>query len=106
MLKRAKERDHRELADPNAPKQKSQKKQAQASNQLTRSQTTPYNKDVCFFCEEMAGYRDTLVSTMSAGQALYAANQLSGKDELRVKLSTSVNGTDAHAIDIKYHKKC
>ena len=68
-------RHHRELADLKAPKQKSQKKHAQASNQLTRSQTTPYNKDVCFFCEGMAGYRDTLhtVSTMSAGQPLYAA---------------------------------
>ena len=43
---------------------------------------------------------------MSAGQPLYAAIQLAGNDKLRVKLSTSVNVTNAHAIDIKYHKKC
>ena len=56
----------------------------------------------------MAGYRDTLhtVSTMSVGQSLYAGIQLSGNDKLRVKLSTSVNVTDSHAIDIKYHKNC
>ena len=31
---------------------------------------------------------------------------MTGNDKLRVKLSTAVNVTDAHAIDIRYHKKC
>ena len=30
----------------------------------------------------------------------------SENDVLRVKLSTAVDATDAHAIDIKYHKNC
>ena len=51
---------------------------------------------MCFFCDKAAGYREQLrtVSTKSAGKSL------------RVKLSTAVDLKDAHAIDIKYHKKC
>jgi len=108
MLKRAKERYERELADPDESRRKScNAKESEAIYQLTRSKTTPYNRDVCFFCEGTAGYRETLrtVSTMSAGQSLHDAIELSGNDKLRVKLSTAVNVTDAHAIDIKYHKK-
>ena len=41
---------------------------------------------------------------MSAGQSLHDA--IEGNDKFRVKLSTAVNVTDAHAIDIRYHKKC
>lgn len=70
--------------------------------------TAPYNKDVCFFCDKAAGYRENLraVSTHSAGESLHDAIKISGNDNLRVKLSTAVDLKDAHAIDIKYHKKC
>ena len=63
---------------------------------------------MCFFCKKAAGYRDTLrtVSTKSAGKSLHDAIGISGIDKLRVKLSTAVDFKDAHAIDIKYHKKC
>ena len=46
------------------------------------------------------------VSTFSAGESLNEAINLSENDVLRVKLSTAVDATDAHAIDIKYHKNC
>ena len=74
--------------------------------QLTRSKTSPFNREVCFFCDEQAGYRQSLhnISTFSAGESLRAAVELSGNDKLRVKLSTAVDASDAHAIDIKYHK--
>ena len=77
-------------------------------SQLTRSQTSPYDKSVCFFCEEKENAKQPLhnVSTFSAGESLNEAINLSGNDVLRVKLSTSVDATDAHAIDIKYHKNC
>ena len=60
------------------------------------------------FCEKATGYRDTLrtVSTKSASKSLHDAIEISGNDGLRVKLSTAVDLKDAHAIDIKYHKKC
>ena len=63
---------------------------------------------MCLFCEKTAGYRDTLrtVSTNSAGKSLHDVIEISGNDELRVKLSSAVDLKDAHAIDIKYHKKC
>ena len=71
--------------------------------QLTRSQTSP-----CFFCEEIGNAKQPLhnVSTFSAGESLNKAINQSENDVLRVKLSTAVDATDAHAIDIKYHKNC
>lgn len=77
-------------------------------SQLTRSQTSPYDKSACFFCEEKGTAKQPLhyVSTFSAGESLNEAINLSGNDILRVKLSTSVDATDAHAIDIKYRKNC
>lgn len=82
--------------------------QEPSTSQLTRSKTTPYNRYVCFFCDKAAGYREQLrtVSTKSAGKSLHDAIEITGNDKLRVKLSTAVDLKDAHAIDIKYHKKC
>lgn len=107
MLSRAKERYKRALAGPDESRRKS-RDQSEESTQMTRSKTSPYNKDACFFCEEPAGYRESLhnVSTFSAGESLRSAIELSGNDKLRVKISTAVDVKDAHAIDIKYHKKC
>ena len=76
--------------------------------QLTRSKTSPYNKEACFFCDETAGYRENLhnVSTFSAGESLRAAVNMSGNEKLSVKLNTAIAGNDAPSIDIKYHLKC
>lgn len=76
--------------------------------QLTRSQTSPSDKTVCFFCEEKGNAKQPLhnVSTFSTGESLNEAINLSENDVLRVKRSTAVDATDAHAIDIKYHKNC
>lgn len=106
MLKRAKERYERQLEGPDLTRRKSAMEGA--SPQMTRSKTVPYDKNVCFFCEGSAGYRQTLhsVSTSSAGESLRAAIQMSSNDKLRVKLSSAIDPSDAHAIDIKYHRKC
>ena len=61
---------------------------------------------MCFFCEEKGKQPLHNVSTFSASESLYEAINLSGNDVLRVKLSTALDATDAHAIDIKYHKNC
>ena len=47
-----------------------------------------------------------MVRTKSAGKSLHDAIEISGNEKLRVKLSTSIDLSDAHAIDIKYHKRC
>ena len=109
MLKRAKERYERVLAGPNESRRKSRNLQeAEPISQLTRSKTTPYNKAVCFFCDGEGCNREKLreVRTMNAGTSLRGAIELSRNDKLRVKFSTAINTTDAHAIDIKYHKNC
>ena len=78
------------------------------SQQITRSKAIPYDKNVCFFCAGDAGYRQSLhsVLTSSAGESLRAAIEMSSNDKLRVKLSSAIDPSDAHAINIKYHGKC
>lgn len=95
-------RYERQLEGPNEAIRKTPKEP------LTRSKTTPYNKNSCFFCEEPESEKQPLhmVSTFSAGQSLNEAIGLSGNDILRVKVSAAVDANDAHAIDIKYHKNC
>lgn len=106
-LKRAKARYESQLEGPSAAKRKSDVTIEEAP-QLTRSKTTPFNKDVCFFCDGFAGYRQSLhnVSTTSAGESLRYAIQTSSNAKLQVKLNSAINPSDAHAIDIKYHKNC
>ena len=93
----------RELEGPNESRRKTTE-----PSKLTRSKTSPYEKNVCFFCEEPENVKLPLhnVSTFTAGQSLDEAIRLSQNDILRVKLSAAVDSSDAHAIDIKYHKKC
>lgn len=109
MIKRAKERYERELSGRNEARRKScDLLSLEAKQPLTRSKTSPYNRDVCFFCDGVGGYRQPLhtVSTSTAGSSLDAAIKKEGDEKLHVKLSTSVDSKDAHAIDIKYHKNC
>ena len=75
---------------------------------LTRSKMVPYVSNLCFFCEEKAKYQNPLhlLSTSSAGSSLDNAVKQSKDPKLLVKLSTALDSTDAHAIDIKYHKSC
>ena len=99
-LKRIKERYEREMAGHNESRRK--------SNQLTRSKTMPYDRDVCAFCEKAAGHQGPLhsISTTSAGHSLRVAIETAENARFQVKLSTAIDSEDAAAIDIKYHKKC
>lgn len=79
-----------------------------SSQILTRSQVAPYNRTSCFFCESSGTHKNPLhsVTSSNAGKALNEAIMLSGNEKLRIKLATASDMNDAHAIDIKYHKKC
>lgn len=107
MLKRAKERYERQLSGPNESRRKL-REVAVESSQLTRSKTTPFNKEVCFFCDGQASQQRPLhnVKTFSAGESLRSAAGLAGNEKLSVKLNTAVAANDAHAIEIKYHLSC
>ena len=65
-------------------------------------------KKLCFFCDVGATKGNPLhtVATENAGRALKKAVELSDNKRLCVKLNTGINPEDAHAIDIKYHKRC
>ena len=108
MLRRARERYERQLEGPNESRRKSRSDLSVEIPQLTRSKTSPYNKNVCFFCDGPPGYHKNLhnISTFSADESLRTAIEMSGNDKLSVKLNTSIAPDDAHAIDIKYHKNC
>ena len=75
---------------------------------FTRSQSVPYERELCFFCDVGATKGNPLhtVATENAGRALKKAAELSDNKRLCVKLNTGINPEDAHAIDIKYHKRC
>ena len=95
----------RELCGPNEARRKSCDLSQEAKQPRTRSKISPYNRDVCFFCDGEGGYRQALhtVSTLSAGRSLAAAVK---KEQLHVKLATAVDSKVTHAIYIKYHKNC
>lgn len=98
-------RYERQLEGPN----ESRKKVTKEPYQLTRSKTSPFDKNSCFFCEEPESEKQTLhmVSTFSAGKSLNEAIRLSGNDVLHVKLiSATLNANYGLSIDIKYHKTC
>ena len=89
-----------ESDNPITPKRKVEE------TKLTRSQTSPYNKDACFFCNEVAGYQKTLHSMTTLQLLIRDAVEISRNEKLRIKLSTAIDINDVHAIDVKYHKKC
>ena len=87
---------------PLAPREKNWEE----TKKLTRSQTCPYNKKVCFFCERVATHQEHLhsVSTTSAGQSIRSAVQILGDAKLQTKLATAIDSNDAYVIDIKYQE--
>ncbi|XP_068696007.1 uncharacterized protein [Montipora foliosa] len=109
MLKRAQQRHERQLVGPNESRRKSSVHvNSDERSILTRSQTSPFSKDVCFFCDCEAGYRETLVNvtTFGAGESLLKAISLSHNEKLTVKMNTALAANDAHSVDIKCHMNC
>ncbi|EDO37308.1 predicted protein [Nematostella vectensis] len=78
------------------------------SKKITRSQTTPYDKALCFFCDQPAKYKFSLhaVSTQAAGLSIRSAVEILGDVKLQTKLAISIDTGDAVAIDVKYQNSC
>ena len=72
---------------------------------LTHSMANPFKKELCFFCQEDKQNLRMLhgVCTFNAGEKLQQAIKAGQSDDLRVRLSTAINPSDARAIDVKYH---
>jgi hypothetical protein len=56
---------------------------------LTQSQTSPYNKDACFFCNEL---ENPAFGEHHISRTVYRdAVAISGNERLRIKLSTAID---------------
>uniref|UniRef100_UPI00358E794E uncharacterized protein n=1 Tax=Myxine glutinosa TaxID=7769 RepID=UPI00358E794E len=73
---------------------------------FTRSCTVPLDKDQCFFCQTDDDQQLFTVRTENAGKQLRKAVEMSDDASLKTRLNTSISPTDAHAIDVRYHKPC
>ena len=91
MLRRARERYERQLEGPNESRRKSRPDSSVEIPQLTRSKTSPYNKNVCSFYDGSPGYRKNLhnISTFSAGESLRTAIGMSGNRMISSQLSST-----------------
>ncbi|KAH3891909.1 hypothetical protein DPMN_016019 [Dreissena polymorpha] len=76
------------------------------STTFTRSATAPLSKDRCFFCQVDDGQSLFTVRTENAGNELKNAMQITQDPVLMTRLNNAVAPTDAHAIDVRYHKLC
>ena len=76
------------------------------STTFTRSATKPLSKDRCFFCQVDDGQRLFTVRTGNAGNAFKQAIQITQDPVLMTRLNNALSPSDAHAIDVKYHKQC
>ena len=84
------------------------KKQNPSTNSLDQRQPLTTKQFVSSAINGEECYREKLreVRTINAWMSLREAIELSRNDKLRVKFSTTINATDARAIDIEYHKNC
>ena len=115
-LQRAKERYQDNLSSGKySEKRRGQKRKStdnheslasSSTSPFTRSATVPFDKDHCFFCQEDNEERLYTLRTENSGKALREAVQLSEDPILQTRLNTSISPTDAHAIDVQYHKRC
>lgn len=79
----------------------------QSNIRLTRSGSTPYDKNSCFFCEkEIEKEPLHQFSELKTGNKLRLAVEASDNPRWKVNLSAALNPDDALSIDIKYHLPC
>ena len=106
MCKRAEKKYKKELSD-RVHKNEVSNIHASCST-FTRSKSTPYERDICFFCEQGESYGNLLheVKSDNAGRFLEQVIEKARSEKLMVKLCTAINLEDALAMKIKNHKCC
>ena len=78
----------------------------QCSTPLRRSSVEPFNKLMYFFCQEDNGKKLHEITSLSVGDKLRKAVEMSSNDKWKIQLSAALDSKDARAIDIKYHLPC
>ena len=96
MYKRAEERYHEKIlaARSRPDRRESSESFSSECGTFTRSQSVPYKREICFFCDVGATKGDPLhiVATENAGRAFEKAVELSNNERLCVKLDGRVIG--------------
>ena len=78
-----------------------------SSTPITRSATEPLRRDYCiFFWQKDDGQNLFTVRTENAGKALRQAVEISQSQVLMTQLNNAISPSDAHALDVRYHKVC
>ena len=77
-----------------------------SSTPFTRSSTDPYDKALCFFCQRTDGQPIYLVRSDSAGKSLREAVDVAQNPVFMTRLNTAIAPSEAHAIDVMYHRSC
>ncbi len=77
-----------------------------SSTPFTRSSTEPYDKALCFFCQRNDGKPIYVVRSDSAGKSLRDAVEVAQNPVFMTRLNTAIAPSDAHAIDVMYHRSC
>ena len=94
---RGRKRKHLEIDEPSTS----------SGSPFTRSSTSQLNSSLCCFCQVDVSQEQLIkVSTNSAGEALKHAVEVSQNAVFKTRLNTSIATSDAHAIDVGYHKPC
>ncbi len=84
----------------------SQMEESATTAPFTRSATEPLKKSYCFFCQKDDGQTLFTVRTENAGKELRRALEISQDQVLTTRLNNAIPPSDAHAIDVRYHKLC
>lgn len=77
-----------------------------SSTTFTRSSTQPYDKALCFFCQRNDGKPSYVVRSDNAGKSLRDAVEVAQNPVFMTRLNTAIAPSDAHAIDVVYHRSC
>jgi len=76
-----------------------------ARTKSTRSSVTAFCKNLCFFCQ-VDDPDQSLHDCMSMNMGQNISDCIVGYGRLEIKMNTGISGTDARAMDLKYHLKC
>ena len=77
-----------------------------SSAPFTRSATEPLKNAHCFFCQKDDSRSTFTVRTENAGKELRRAVEISQDPVLMTRLNNAISPSDAHVIDVRYHKVC
>ena len=100
MIERAAKRYKRNISG--------QDQAVQSTSTCTRSTLQQYNTNMCIFCDVVESKNNPLhrVATLAAGNNLKVTAELCKNNKLLARINAPPNPSDAHAMDVLYHKKC